>query len=64
MQGSQEELFDQILRGRYKFPSPCWDHVSAAAKGLIQGMLQLDVDDRYSAEEVLIHPWITVSIRR
>lgn len=28
----QEELFEQILRGRLDFPSPYWDNISASAK--------------------------------
>lgn len=28
----QEELFDQILRGKLEFPSPDWDAVSLPAK--------------------------------
>jgi len=59
MSNNQEELFQTILSGHYDFPRPYWNQISNAAKGLIQGMLQLDADDRYSASEVLIHPWIT-----
>uniref|UniRef100_A0A667Z658 Serine/threonine-protein kinase DCLK2 n=1 Tax=Myripristis murdjan TaxID=586833 RepID=A0A667Z658_9TELE len=57
----QEELFDQILRGKLEFPSPDWDNVSLPAKMLIGQMLQVNVDARYTAEEVLSHPWVTVS---
>lgn len=28
----QEELFDQILRGKLEFPSPDWDNISLSAK--------------------------------
>lgn len=28
----QEELFDQILRGKLEFPSPDWDAISLPAK--------------------------------
>uniref|UniRef100_A0A8K9XGD7 Serine/threonine-protein kinase DCLK2 n=1 Tax=Oncorhynchus mykiss TaxID=8022 RepID=A0A8K9XGD7_ONCMY len=56
----QEELFDQILRGKLEFPSPDWDTVSLPAKMLIGQMLQVNADIRYSAEEVLSHPWVTV----
>uniref|UniRef100_A0A8C6SI07 Serine/threonine-protein kinase DCLK2 n=1 Tax=Neogobius melanostomus TaxID=47308 RepID=A0A8C6SI07_9GOBI len=54
----QDELFEQILHGHFEFPSPHWDGVSAAAKGLVSGMLQLDVEQRFSAVEVLEHPWV------
>ncbi|CAL8241316.1 unnamed protein product [Merluccius merluccius] len=55
----QEELFDQILKGKLDFPSPDWDNISLPAKMLISQMLQVNVDARYTAEEVLSHPWVT-----
>ncbi|TKS93271.1 Serine/threonine-protein kinase DCLK2 [Collichthys lucidus] len=55
----QEELFDQILRGKLEFPSPDWDTVSLPAKMLISQMLQVNVDTRFTAEEVLSHSWVT-----
>ncbi|XP_076839865.1 doublecortin-like kinase 2b isoform X2 [Brachyhypopomus gauderio] len=54
----QEELFEQILLGRLEFPSPYWDTISASAKDLIGKMLQVNVSGRYTAEEVLSHPWV------
>ncbi|KAM4699714.1 serine/threonine-protein kinase DCLK1 isoform 1-T1 [Discoglossus pictus] len=54
----QEVLFDQILMGQVDFPSPYWDHVSDSAKQLITMMLQVDVDQRFSALQVLEHPWV------
>nr|XP_046236986.1 serine/threonine-protein kinase DCLK2-like isoform X2 [Scatophagus argus] len=59
----QEELFDQILRGKLEFPSPDWDTISMPAKMLISQMLQVNVDTRFTAEEVLSHPWVTVRAR-
>uniref|UniRef100_G3Q423 non-specific serine/threonine protein kinase n=1 Tax=Gasterosteus aculeatus aculeatus TaxID=481459 RepID=G3Q423_GASAC len=56
----QEELFDQILRGKLEFPSPDWDTISLPAKMLISQMVQVNVDARFTAEEVLSHPWLTV----
>ncbi|XP_045423142.1 serine/threonine-protein kinase DCLK1 isoform X1 [Eulemur rufifrons] len=54
----QEVLFDQILMGQVDFPSPYWDNVSDSAKGLITMMLLVDVDQRFSAVQVLEHPWV------
>ncbi|KAL1227504.1 Serine/threonine-protein kinase [Trichinella pseudospiralis] len=56
--GAQEELFESILSGKYTFNKQYWSKISNAAKVLINGMLQLNADDRYSASEVLLHPWI------
>ncbi|KAF1394285.1 hypothetical protein PFLUV_G00024940 [Perca fluviatilis] len=54
----QEALFEQLLRGQLDFPAPHWDHVSATAKALIAGMLQVEVDQRYTAVQVLDHRWV------
>uniref|UniRef100_A0A8C1D4G5 Serine/threonine-protein kinase DCLK2 n=1 Tax=Cyprinus carpio carpio TaxID=630221 RepID=A0A8C1D4G5_CYPCA len=56
----QEELFEQILLGRLEFPSPYWDNISLSAKDLIGKMLQVNVGVRYTADEVLEHPWVQV----
>uniref|UniRef100_T1E1B8 non-specific serine/threonine protein kinase n=1 Tax=Cupiennius salei TaxID=6928 RepID=T1E1B8_CUPSA len=54
----QEELFSQILAGKYEFPEPFWDDVSDSAKELITLMLKVNPDERFSASEVLNHPWV------
>ncbi|KAG5886685.1 hypothetical protein JTB14_007087 [Gonioctena quinquepunctata] len=57
----QEKLFDCILSGQYDFPDEYWQDVSPLAKELIQNMLQLDPELRFSAEDVLDHPWLQVA---
>uniref|UniRef100_A0A8C7U5H1 Serine/threonine-protein kinase DCLK2 n=1 Tax=Oncorhynchus mykiss TaxID=8022 RepID=A0A8C7U5H1_ONCMY len=57
----QEILLDQILTGQLDFPSPSWDNVSVTAKELITGMLQVKVEQRYAALQVLDHPWVNVN---
>ncbi|XP_048089967.1 serine/threonine-protein kinase DCLK1-like isoform X2 [Alosa alosa] len=54
----QETLFDHILLGQLEFPLPYWDNVSDSAKELITSMLQIEVDQRYTALQVLSHPWV------
>ncbi|XP_051515143.1 serine/threonine-protein kinase DCLK2 isoform X2 [Myxocyprinus asiaticus] len=54
----QDELFEQILLGQLEFPAPYWDNISASAKDLIGKMLQVNVGARYTADEVLEHPWV------
>ncbi|XP_051784113.1 serine/threonine-protein kinase DCLK2 isoform X3 [Erpetoichthys calabaricus] len=54
----QEDLFDQILVGHLEFPSPYWDSITDSAKELIGQMLQVNVESRYTAEQVLAHPWV------
>ncbi|XP_030590784.1 serine/threonine-protein kinase DCLK2 isoform X2 [Archocentrus centrarchus] len=55
----QEDLFDQILRGRLDFPSPYWDNITDSAKELIGKMLQVNSEARYTAQDILSHPWVT-----
>ncbi|KAK7166122.1 hypothetical protein R3I93_006026 [Phoxinus phoxinus] len=57
----QDDLFDQILVGRLEFPSPFWDNITDSAKELIGHMLLVNVEARYTAEDVLSHPWVTVN---
>lgn len=54
----QEKLFDSILSGQYGFPDTYWQDVSKLAKELIVNMLQLQPELRFSAEDVLDHPWL------
>uniref|UniRef100_G3PYL2 Serine/threonine-protein kinase DCLK2 n=1 Tax=Gasterosteus aculeatus aculeatus TaxID=481459 RepID=G3PYL2_GASAC len=55
----QEDLFEQILLGRLDFPSPYWDNVTDSAKELIGKMLQVNAEARYTAQDILRHPWVT-----
>lgn len=54
----QDELFDLIMEGDYEFLSPYWDNVSNEAKDLISKLLVVNHNERFSAEEVLLHPWV------
>ncbi|XP_059902258.1 serine/threonine-protein kinase DCLK2 isoform X2 [Gadus macrocephalus] len=57
----QEDLFEQILEGRLEYPSPYWDLISHSVKELIAHLLRVDPEERYSAQDVLSHPWITAN---
>jgi serine/threonine-protein kinase CHEK2 len=52
-------LPQQILGGRYDFPSPYWDSVGDPALDLIDRMLTVDPEERITVEECLEHPWTT-----
>jgi len=53
-----DEVFDQILDGNYTYPSPHWDNISGLAKDLIDHLLVLNPNKRFSAEDTLNHPWL------
>lgn len=52
-------LFISIKSGSYDYPSPYWDCVSDEAKNLIDKMLVVDPKKRYTADDVLKHPWVS-----
>jgi serine/threonine-protein kinase Chk2 len=52
-------LAQQILGGRYDYPSPYWDSVGDPALMLIDRMLTVDPDERIAIDECLEHPWVT-----
>lgn len=54
----QEMLFTSIQDGFYEFPDSEWSTVSEDAKDLIRHLLVREPRKRYSAQEVLEHPWV------
>ena len=53
-------MFDKILAGDWKFPSPYFDKISEEAKDLIRKLIELDPKKRLTAEKAMEHKWITV----
>ncbi|WOL19334.1 hypothetical protein Cni_G28132 [Canna indica] len=53
------ETFEAVARANLRFPPRIFRSVSPAAKDLMRRMLCKDVTRRFSAEQVLRHPWIT-----
>jgi len=58
---NQQNLFRAIKKGKFKFEAEFWDDVSDSAKDLINGLLVVDSENRFNAEDVLQHPWIKES---
>jgi serine/threonine protein kinase len=54
-------LTHKVARGEYTFLSPWWDPISPAAKDLIQHLLCVDPEKRYTIEQFFQHPWVTKS---
>lgn len=54
-----EDTFEAVLRANLRFPPRIFRSVSSSAKDLIRKMLCKDVSRRFSAEQVLRHPWVT-----
>lgn len=56
--GNLRNLYSQIKKGRFSFPSPYWDNISDGAKDLIKRLLTVNPKRRYDGDQVLKHPWI------
>lgn len=53
-------LFQRIQEGIYDFPEEEWSKVSDGVKDLISHLLVRDPSNRYSAADVLKHPWVAL----
>lgn len=51
-------IFREILQGTLDFESEPWPSISDSAKELIKNMLNRDPNTRFTAHQVLCHPWI------
>ncbi|XP_077988061.1 peripheral plasma membrane protein CASK-like isoform X1 [Glandiceps talaboti] len=57
--GTKDRLFETIIKGRFhQMKSKQWDHISEAAKDLVQKMLSVDQQERITVENALAHPWL------
>jgi len=54
----QSRLFSAIRQDTLTFPSHLWGGVSSQARQLITGLLVREAGDRFTADQVLAHPWI------
>ncbi|CAB3411082.1 unnamed protein product [Caenorhabditis bovis] len=54
----QQVLFQRIQAGHYTFPEEEWDMISDEAKDLVSNLLKRCPTERYSADQILAHPWI------
>nr|GEW12968.1 calcium-dependent protein kinase 26-like [Tanacetum cinerariifolium] len=56
---SENEIFEEVLRGKLDFTSDPWPSISNSAKDLVRKMLIRDPRKRITAHGVLCHPWIS-----
>ncbi|XP_028303663.1 caM kinase-like vesicle-associated protein [Gouania willdenowi] len=54
-----KNLFLKILSGDYEFDSPYWDDISDSAKTLVASLIEVDQDQRLTAQEAIAHEWIS-----
>jgi calcium-dependent protein kinase len=58
MGNSQNAVFSKIKKGNLDFSKPIWSEVSRDAIDLIENLLNMNSEERYTAQEALNHPWI------
>uniref|UniRef100_A0A8C1VPB7 CaM kinase-like vesicle-associated protein n=1 Tax=Cyprinus carpio TaxID=7962 RepID=A0A8C1VPB7_CYPCA len=54
-----KNLFRKILSGDYEFDSPYWDDISDSAKSLVACLMEVEQDQRVTAQEAINHEWIS-----
>ncbi len=52
-------IYSKIKKMKFGFPPSRWNNISKEAKDLLSHMLTIE-KDRYSASEVLAHPWFKI----
>jgi serine/threonine kinase 33 len=57
------ELSEMITRGKVEFPAKHWQNLSEGGRRLVESMLEFNPAKRISALEILVDPWIMVSLR-
>ncbi|KAL0384424.1 UNVERIFIED_CONTAM: Serine/threonine-protein kinase PEPKR2 [Sesamum radiatum] len=56
---SLETVFEAIKKEKLDFTGGMWESVSQPARDLLSGMLTRNIATRFTANEVLKHPWIS-----
>lgn len=54
-----KEVLRRVRAGRYSLPDSEWADISEEAKDFIRGLLELDPKKRFTAQDALMHPWLT-----
>ncbi len=55
---NQKKLFEKIKKGRYHFHEEYWSRISPEAIDLVSKMMTVDQESRWTASQLLQHPWI------
>ena len=53
-----KDLLRLCKRGKFSFDPEYWSHISDGVKEIITRLLDVKPDRRYSASDVLSHPWL------
>jgi calcium-dependent protein kinase len=59
-----QEVMQNVRKGKFDFFGTEWDGISPSAKDLISKLLTMDQAKRISASDALKHPWLTLYNKR
>lgn len=54
----EKYMYKKILKADYEFDSPYWDNITQNARDLVSRLLKVDVRERLTVENALMHPWV------
>ncbi|KYK64102.1 calcium-dependent protein kinase CDPK2A [Toxoplasma gondii TgCatPRC2] len=57
------EVLAKVKTGVFSFSGPEWKRVSEEARELIRHLININPQERYTAEQALQHPWVTTLAR-
>jgi serine/threonine protein kinase len=52
-----------VSTGHYGFPKRLWKDVSKGAIHLVRKLLEVNTEERYTAKQLLQHPWIKARVK-
>lgn len=55
---STEDIMRRICSGQFSCTGSEWEGVSEAAKGLVEGLLTVDAQNRLTLSQLASHPWL------
>lgn len=58
---SDGQLWERICTGEFDFDDPAWDNISDLAKDLIRKLIVVDPAKRFTTDQLLAHPWVTLT---
>jgi len=61
LSSTQTGLFEKIIKVEYDFPDPEWTNISNEAKDFIKHLLVKDPNERWTAKQCKMHPWLSGS---
>jgi len=59
----EDEMDRNICLGVYDFDEEDWSQISPSAKDLVNKCLTVDQKNRYTADQILQHPWMKLSLQ-